>query len=469
MDVLSRYWKICRLSLAHPKGYEIALLAIAREFLAAEFPDLEGDRAIQSTLYSRFREKDSAVAGLCLRCYVSHPILKACQRIASLFSADKCFTYRDLLAFVLNDDGKVLLLLDEDGKSQLILDERGIARTSDYKYFTVEVLRSYQADSQARMSLDNWAYLQTRQNKEVKNFLSEFGFKHLSDWALLNRVSDKQLERLSERDRALVRVFHAVYRRDRRKQRQKGAKKCPDPNETQLQEMGVLLPKTAIASYSSAELLKALKQVAQQIRQYDIWSARESLEVYDPDTGGYAPRRDLPQEASNDLGNVERQEFLAFLRDSLETALNNAIAREISDRLEKLQKSKAYQAFAPYFIPGLQRYYSQGKSLGEIASELGISSWDRARRVFNPGEILAKVRTLTVEQLLDEILTKATEMGLTEVPPAPDYLKTLAQQVEAFADEEIFQEATSEIKAGKNRSFKSLYAEKLRNYLETHP
>jgi hypothetical protein len=31
---------------------------------------------------------------------------------------------------------------------------------------------------------------------------------------------------------------------------------------------------------------------------------------------------------------------------------------------------------------------------------------------------------LTVQQLLNKILEKAKEMGLTKIPPAPDYLKT---------------------------------------------
>lgn len=43
------------------------------------------------------------------------------------------------------------------------------------------------------MSLDNWTYLQTKQNKELKNFLSEFGFKLLSDWALLNRARAREM------------------------------------------------------------------------------------------------------------------------------------------------------------------------------------------------------------------------------------------------------------------------------------
>lgn len=46
--------------------------------------------------------------------------------------------------------------------------------------------------------------------KELKNFLSEFGFKLLSDWALLNRARVRQLESLSKRDRLQINAFHLI-------------------------------------------------------------------------------------------------------------------------------------------------------------------------------------------------------------------------------------------------------------------
>jgi hypothetical protein len=66
-----------------------------------------------------------------------------------------------------------------------------------------------------------------------------------------------------------------------------------------------------------------------------------------------------------------------------------------------------------------------------------------------------------VQQLLASILKKAQEKGLTQIPPPADYLQSLAEQIEAFADAEIFQEAGEEIRAGKNRKMESLYAQQL--------
>lgn len=473
MEVSSRYWKICQLGLTSPKGYECRTVPLAQAFWQQQPLNLLKAN-IQATLNDYFFDrpatveaKNQAIAGLCLRCYVSYPILKACQTLDNLFGGAN-FTYQDLLPFVLNDDGKSLRIIDQNGKTQLALNHQEVTSPSTYSLFTLEILRTYKPNSSTSMSLDNWAYLQTKQNKELKNFLSEFGFKHLSDWALLNKARPKQLERLLARDRHLMTAFHSVYRRDRLKLRQKGIKKCPDPSEAQLQEMRDRLQEQKIAFNSTGELLKAIKQVATQLRQYDIWSYREPLETYDPETGSYTSRADLPKDFSNEADELEGRELLIFLQESLKIALDDAIAQEIKTHLNKLTKSRNYAVLAQQFIPGLQLYYAQGMSLAEITPQLGMSSWDQTRRILNPGELLQKIRLLTVQQLLDKILEKAKEMGLTKIPPAPDYLKTVSEQIEAFADEEIFQEAATEIRAGKNRSLDSSYAQKLRSYLEKY-
>jgi hypothetical protein len=487
MEAPSRYVNICRISLASERfGYEYCAVPAAQEFYQKQFLQREAKQAlsnqhthhrdgeIQAALLSYFHAKKSsadattrALAGLSLRCRVSYSILIACKKIASIFSGGKSFSYRDLLPFVLNDDGQTLILLDREGKTQLILDESGEAKPAAYKYFAVEILRTFKQDSKSSMSLANWAYLLTKQNPELKDFLSDFGFKHLSDWALLNRARPKQLELLSVRQRHLAEIFHAVYRRDRRQQ-QKGERRCPDPSAAQLKEMLAGLQERGVATSTPVELVKELKQVATQLRQYDIWSYREPLEIYDPETGDSAPRPDLPHDSLSklDVEHVEQRELQEFLHEQLKLALAQAIEREIASRLTHLQKSKRYATIAANFLPGLQLYYGQGMSLREIAPLLGMTSWDQARRVLNPRDLLNKVRERTVQQFLDRTLEKAQGMGLTKIPPEPDYLKNLAEQIEAFADREIFQEAAEEIRAGKSRSMNSFYAQQLRLYFE---
>ena len=149
-----------------------------------------------------------------------------------------------------------------------------------------------------------------------------------------------------------------------------------------LQERGIFFDATN-------KLLKALKQVATQIRQYDVWSNRESLEIYNPDTGKYAPRPDLPSDSLNEL-EIEERSLVTFLHEQLNLALTQGIEEAIRTHITKLQKSKKYATLAQQFIPGLQLYYGQNMSLKEIFPQLGMTSWNQARRILNPGDLLKK-------------------------------------------------------------------------------
>ncbi|VEP12564.1 conserved hypothetical protein [Hyella patelloides LEGE 07179] len=459
MNGLSKYWQICRLSLANNQGYEFKEITAAQEFSQ----NLSSTEAI-NTLLPSFNS-NSSVAGLCLRCYISYPILKSCQKLAALFSSNDNFNYRDLLPFVLNDDGQQEIILAEDGKTQLIIDRDGNTQAAQYRLFTVEIVASYKSDNSS-MSLDNWAFLQTKQHPELKKFLAEFGFQHLSDWAMLNSTGVKQIAQLTTSDRQLIEVFHAVYRRDRRQQKVKRMGKCPNPTQEQLQEMQTLLRERNCIFPSAKSVFAALKKVASLLRQYDIWSYREPLEIYEPDSGNYAFRNDLPTENSNNALASEEQELLNFIQDSLNKALVTAIKQTISTRIAKLNKSTKYRPFAAKFVTGLELYYCQKKSLGEIAPLLGFSNWSQARRVLNPGDILNTVRTQTVQRLLTIILQKTQNLGLTDTSPSANDLQSLSIQIEAFADEAVFQAATAEIKSGKHRDLQSLYAQKIRLYCQ---
>lgn len=462
MNGSAKYWHICRLSLTCNRGYEFKEIIAAKNFYQ-ELNDVEATEILLT-----FFDSDSPLAGLCLRCYVSYPILKACQKLANLFSSNYNFNYIDLLPFVLNDDGKQQVILAQDKKIQLIIDQNGKTKPTQYRLFTVEVVATYNFGDSLSMSLDNWAFLQTKQHPELKKFLAEFGFRHLSDWAMLNRVGVKQLSQLAPSDRYLVEVFHEVYRRDRRKKANRMGK-CPNPTENQLTKMQTLLHSRNYLFPSTDSIFTALKKVASQIRQYDIWSYREPLEVYEPDSGNYSPRTDLPSDNSNDAVISEEQELLNFIRDSLNQTLENAIALASENRIAKLNKSKKYRPFANKFVAGLELYYAQKMSLKEIVPVLGFNGWDQARRVLNPGDFLNAVRIQTIQQLLDIILQKTKELGLSDTAINPNYLQNLSIQIEAFADEMVFNTATSEIKAGKNRDFQSLYAQQVRLYCQNQP
>ncbi len=474
-DRNKKYRTIKRISLALAnKGYESYDVPIASEFFRQTFSEYIAlpNKDIIATLNAYFNPKISAVdlnnrakATFCLRCYVSHSIVYACKKIDNLFAEDLSFTYRDLLPFVLNDDGITAIAAHQDGKTQLILDADGTTKIATYRIFAVDILQSYKQDSKPAMSLENWTYLRTKQNQELKKFLSEFGFKSLSDWTIINRVRSLQLERLSRRDRILIEAFHQVYRRDRRrKQGQKKVRRCGAPNRSQTREMLDRLEEKKVTFNSDDSLIQELQRIATRLREYDIWSCRESLETLDSETGNYVMRSDLPYCSLSET-DIEELETLQFLRQQLRLAITNAIEREIKNSIANLKKSKRYAPFAAKYIEGITLYYCQGKTLKEIAIALEMSNWDRARRVLNPGQLLSRVRESVVRQLLEKILNLASEKDYTRIPPTRDYLKNLAELIEKYADERIFIEATAEIKTGKNRNFSSLYAEAMRSFL----
>ena len=466
MNGLLRYWNLWRIDPAGKStGVEEYAIVSSQEFLSAG--DVTSSQALDYllSLFESTAEADwvRSQAGLCLRCYVSWPILSACRKLSRLFGQER-FTYRELLPYVLNDDGQTLIVLSPDRKKQLELISTGQARALSCPVFSVRILQTFKAHDSSSMSLDNWAYLKTKQNPELKRFLSEFGFKSLSDWALINRVGTHQLERLSTRDRQFVEVFHLVYRRDRRQQHQH--QRCPNPTAAQLQEMTHYLRDRGI-EIQPDKLFAELKQVAKQLRQYDVWRTRASLEFVDKETGDRLVRTDLPPNNTSEqtLEAQEEQELLDYFHAQLKCALSESIRQAIRDRVITLEKSKGYANFAHQFLPGLRLYYQKNLSLKEIGLTLGFSNWAQTRRILNPGALISTVRTMTIQQVLEQMLKKAQEKGLTSLPPTPDYLKALAEQVEALADAEIFRAASEEIRSGRHRSLDSVYAQQVCFYL----
>ncbi|MEO0770326.1 MAG: hypothetical protein AAFY72_13000 [Cyanobacteria bacterium J06649_4] len=446
----------------HGPGYKIHHWVPAQAFFQQmPFTQDKDEQTLCIALLTTFRgDRDAdllkqSLCGLSLRCWVSHPILKACMKLANLFGAAGQFTYRDLLPFVLTDDGRSHIVINPKTNEYSTLQETGELEKLDYTYFSLDVLQTYRLSPGKQLSLMNWVYLQTKQHPELLNYLAEFGFQKLSDWALLNRVREGQLKQLSERDRTIVTAFHAVYRRDRRLHLQSG--RCPDPTSSQLDEINGLLQ---VPLASEQKLLQALRQIATQLRQFDIWKARESLDYVDSDSGQSRLRADLPTTELS-IETAEESALMAMFHHQLMAALKESLQQSLTARIAKLKKSKKYGPFADKFAVGLQYYYREGRSLKEIAPLLGMSSWDQARRILNPGEFLNGVRSRTIQQFLDQVLATVQQKSLAPWPPSPSYLEQLSEQLEAFADAEIFQAAATEMKAGSHRNLNSIYAKQL--------
>ncbi|HIK19123.1 MAG TPA: hypothetical protein IGS53_28100 [Leptolyngbyaceae cyanobacterium M33_DOE_097] len=362
MNGLSKYWTLIRIDAAEAgEGYKIQPLTSAQDFVLTKFTELDDSQktenfTVQSELFYLARtnttcQEESTRAELCLRCYISHPILQACQKRARLFGTGKGFTYRDLLPFVLNDDGR----------SQL----------QTFVPFSIEILNSFSPERQC--SLGKWADLRVKRHPELNQFLLEHGLRFCSDWALLNRADPRDFKGI---DRHLIEVFHQVYRRDRPQQHRQGLRqKCPDPTTAQLQEMAQLLRDRQVLISSASSVISQLKSIASMLRQEEIWGrsgfpVTEPLEVTDPTTGETTVK-EIPDETySNNLETENQLELQNFCQEQLLCCLDEAIQSGISEHVRQLEQRPRYAHLAHQVEPALRLLYFEKQSQAQIAASL---------------------------------------------------------------------------------------------------
>lgn len=452
----SRYWNLIRLDATEMgRGYKLQRLPPAQEFLGQHFPEcLDSvvglDDGIPVQLLRWYRDltpdpESRSGAELCLRCYVSYPILQSCLKRSRLFGPGNGFTYRDLLPFVLNDSGD--------------------RPQGGFVPFSIEILQSFSPDQNC--TLTGWVDLRVRRNPELNRFLLERGLHFSSDWALLNRANPREL---ADMDAALVEVFHEVYRRDRLQQQRPGRRqKCLDPTAAQLQEMMQRLRAQQVLLHSSHSLLSQLKRIAQTLRQEDIWGRRgfpltEPLETADPETGEIH-LREIPSYSVSHAEAIQHSELQQFCDERLLHSLDQGIRQTICDRIQHLEQRPRYAPLAHQVKPALCLLYFEGKSQAQIATLLGMTNQSQVSRILNPKELLSSIRQRTLEILLHDILTKVRELEIVEFPVSPEYFTNLMQQLEAFVDEQVFQAAAAEINTGRNRVMESLLAQRLRHIL----
>ncbi len=481
----SNYWKMRMLSIK-TEGQSVSDKEINRvkEFFKLQFPYLsskttlsaEENKQIQTVLWEIFRSTDDvyqrALAGLCLRCYVSHRIFITCKIIPHIYNAitKKLFSYTDLLPLVLNDDGKALVILDSEGKNQYILNHsdgttQQIPRGGEF--FSVVILQKFNPNLVSNESLDNWTKRLTCQNENIKSFLWELGLATPSDWGLLCKSIPRSLSGLiSTEDREIVKAFQTVYQSDRLKTQQKG--RCSKPTQSQLEQILGLLQQKNI-TISLKELIAHLKRIAEILRQDWLYKKTGNTktvptEVYDNLTNNYFPNPELPNHTDRDPEEAELEELQEICKDLFEKVLDEAITKVIQQRIEELKKSRSYNNFAQRFPEGLRLYYQENISLGEIGKIWGIE-WSRARRIFQLENFLEIVQYRTEEIFLDQLLQSLNKSQVTKISNEPEYLKNLAESIREFSFSKAFKEAKSELLSGKKQMKNSLFAQIIRNHL----
>jgi hypothetical protein len=437
MSKSERYWNLIRLGEGGDRRTE--LLPQVKLWFEANLGDGFDDGEIQRRLLASAEKP----AQLALRCFVSHQIEQVCQQLAMQFGTSHGFGRRELLAYVLDDDGR--------------------DRTS-YQPLSVKILASFDP---SRASLSTWSMRLVKHHRELNQFLVECGVYLLSDWAILNDTNGPKLRRILteyqptarteiERAIALLEAYHEVYRGDRLLARQSGVRgSCPAPTPEQLERMA------AILGVSSQGLLNQLRRLADGLRQYRLATRggqfkTVSLDAKNEDEQSLGDRLAAPVAVESEESSVGS--FLSAYRSQFGQSLASGFEQVVGARRGKLKPPKD-----GHFLVGMKLFHCQGLSMTDIAPHVGLQAQFQVSRLLNLKAFREDVRHAVLKGMLASVQELAARFG------GSDRLIALDDQVEAALNEQIeklIQDASSQAQTPKDFVSMSLFSKTLCEYLD---
>ncbi|MGB3512891.1 MAG: hypothetical protein WBA93_27495 [Microcoleaceae cyanobacterium] len=465
MGTASKYWR--QIKINSSGSQQIWEIAEAKHFFtsnfpeyfqASELPDIKIQRQllewVRNNSIDSNRELNSLLAERCLLCFISWQIAQVCQYLSANFGKNYGFSSRDLYPYVLTDDGRI--------SSQ--------EKTTSTPSFAQEILQSFDPN---QGSLATWTARKVKQNSELNRFLLECGVYLISDWALLNDISPKQMEKIFSsfynfssfeirESFNLLSSYHAIYRAQRRQQRLAGVgKKCLPPTAEQLQEIAQLIETQTGQKFSKKLVMTKLKNLASQLRQYRIYVKTGSLPTTSLDISEheYLANQISSSQATDTID--EQSEFLRHYQQQFILSLDNAIAK-VTDIWVQLFKRKKSEKSAQ-FIQALHLFHCQGKSMGEIAASVGLKAQYQVTRLLQLKSFRADIR----QQLLISLRGRILEIAQDYTNPKK--LKNLDQQIEKALDEQVtklIEEAEAEGYISPSRPAESLFAQRVCHYLD---
>lgn len=494
----SRYWTLIRLDATGRRISEP--LASAKAFFLTSFPDYLPQAEVPHTLIQRqllhwMREgteqytdlqsthkKDITsttvsqsdneetnrrlLAELCLKCFISSQIDRICQQLAARFGELHGFTRSDLLRYVLDEDSNRL---------------RRNATTSismSYQSLSQEILQSFNPE---QSGLATWTTRLVKHHRELNAVLLEHGVYLISDWAILNDTSSKQLQRIFsefhyqtdaeiQQAKQLLECYHAVYRAERLQQRQARTKgHCLPPTREQLQQIAQRLSTQIGEKYRLETVMTKLQEMASRLREYRIYRRGGSMpteSIDAPVTNDSSGNRSLSHDLIDERNATDEQtEFLDSYRQQFHDCLDQAIAIVTEKRVTKLERKESQKAQT--FIRALQLFHCKELSMGEIAKELNLQAQYHVSRLLNLKSFRADVQQECLVLLRDRVMEEA------KAYTSPEHLQAFSHQIEEALNEQVtqlIQEATVEASTAVSRrnpsTSRSLFAERLCHYLD---
>lgn len=426
-----KYWTLVMLNSAGSR--QLKEIKIAETFFVDTFADLTNmnevsDALIQKQLLELSRNnssQQSLLAQRCLLCFISWQVENVCLTLEQKFGKFHGFTYRDLLPYVLDDDGNLQL-------------------SSTYQCFAKEILETFNPE---KSSLISWTSRKVKQHKKLNEYLLECGLYLLSDWAILNDTKLQQLQNILgefhsltkleiEQAHKLLEAYHKIYRTERLRQQANNKTKgrCNPPTIQQLQRIAEVLETKGIYSLSTETVMQKLQNLASQLRQYRIHIRgglfpTDSLDKQLNENSTLIEQIPAPNTDNIIAENDEIKKFLKTYRLQILNCLDNALNTVIESRMKKLQKKDTNKA--NQFLIALYLFHCQRLSMSEIAKNLGLRAQDTITRLLKLKEFRADVR--------QEMLVKLKEyvMDIAQNYSTPTHLMSLEMQITDALDEQI--------------------------------
>lgn len=427
-------------------------------------------------IWEKFYLFRQILAGLCLRCYLSHRLFIACQNLPRKY-VNYPIKLRDIFPLVLNDDGQLIIScvnFEENGKikTQLVRfqTEQGHKLIGEEQCLSLHICLKFKPERNKK--LENFAYTLTQQSSVIKNFLKEeYGIIPYSDWRLLCMEDYLNFPHFKESDRQIIEVFHKIYRQYIQENPQQ--RRYPEPTKEQLIKMlGILARKANFSQINNSEkLLKNLKRIANLIRQYEVFRLQgkppknmiDDNPNYD-DEKPFNPEIADPQsytDVSEQIFDLQIDDFSNFLHHKLVNYLDQAIKITWDNHLENIKFSRRSNQYYDLIIPALRYFYFDGISQGEIVDLCGFRNREQVLRILNLTNNINQIKTRVNSALLKAVIAEVKDLKL-EISKDQEKLDQLINYVEDFTQKAVFEEALGEVRGNiKN----SVYARRLRLYL----
>jgi hypothetical protein len=431
----------------------------ARQCFQTQFPDLEddiSDSRIQQHLWQICQRScsssEQSAAELCLRCFISHQVEQVCIQLENQFGDHYGFTRSDLFPYVLDDPGKV----------------RSQTQWGGYQPLGMQILQKFDP---TRASLTTWAVRLVRQHSELNQFLLERGLCMLSDWAILNDTTQKKLRRVLTQFHLLTEIevqhsslllesYHAIYRRDRIMQGQRG--QCSSPTMEQLQAIADLIQLKSQQTLSPSTVLARLHSLADRLRQHRVTTRGGVSSNHSFDQPENAALLENFSTESDDPSHTQQLEFLQAYRQQFLAYLNHALEQVLRSRQQKLRPPKDQ-----FFLNGLHLFYCQSLSMTEIAVEIGLKAQYEVTRLLKLKEFRADVRHKLLNYLRQYVLDKAQSyLDLDRLSHLDQQIDlALSEQIDALLQQDEAKATTPKGYATSNAA-RNLFAQQVCRYLD---